>query len=39
MCSRIKEIEKRIKGLNEAIAMDEDQELYKESKQAANKDM
>ena len=39
MCSKIKEIEKRVKGFNEAIELDEDQEIYKESKQAANKDM
>ena len=39
MCSRIEEIERRIKELNEAIAMDEDQEIYKEAKQAANKDI
>lgn len=29
----------KYKELEETIAMDEDQELYKEYKQAANKDM
>ena len=38
-CADLKELEKKAKELEEAIAMDEDQEIYKEAKQAANKDM
>lgn len=38
-CTNLKELEKKAKELEEAIAMDEDQEIYKKAKQAANKDM
>lgn len=39
MCSKIKEIGRKIKELNEAIAVSEDQDIYKKAKQAANKDI
>lgn len=39
VCANLKELQKKAKELEEAIAMDEDQKIYKEAKQAANKDM
>ena len=38
-CANLEELQKKAKELEEAIAMDEDQEIYKEAKQAANKDI
>lgn len=38
-CKNLKKLEKKAKEIEEAIAMDEDHEIYKEAKQAVKKDI
>jgi hypothetical protein len=38
-CTDLKELEKKAKELEKAIAMDEDHEIYKEAKNAVKKDI
>ena len=38
-CSDLEELKKKAKELEEAIAMDEDHEIYKEAKNAVKKDI